>query len=570
MDKENRDYIAIVLLVCLSICFFIRCFFSFNWSDEAFYLSTVHRLWIGEKMFADEWYTTQLSAPVLLPFYAIYEKIAGNNEGIYLYFRILYWGISTAVAFFTYIKLKKWNKKGISLVCALVYMCYSRGNIGGMSYYNMTITCVLVAMLLLYDQYCAQNTKPKDMVGTGVILALAVTFNPYMVLIYLVAFICLIVKRKKIGIKKDSIYIFGGILITGIVYCIYVFSNASFKEVIENIPYILNEPALQKTNPIMVLPLIVARIIWRYKWTIWITIILSIYTLKKKKEVLTQSVFRKICIIDFFVFAINAYLSSDMIGCINIAAVLFFLPICLAIFEKKSWNREKIGFFILPGVGISIAFSFSSNTGLDAMAIGFVLILIGLLLQIAETEQSYVTKFYQRIERIVITIVLAETVVLRIFSVFRDAPLLSLNTQIHDGPAKFLYTTAEHAEQYDKIKKAITKYVRAGDKVFFSRYCCWCYLCTDNEYGVSTSWRMAFDDERLAEYYQLKPEKIPTCIFILNPVYGDYISSMIQGNEREDRPNENNIDGFLKEYIDKHNYESIEVDCGIIYRKGKA
>ena len=77
---------------------------------------------------------------------------------------------------------------------------------------------------------------------------------------------------------------------------------------------------------------------------------------------------------------------------------------------------------------------------------------------------------------------------------------------------------------------------------------------------------MAFDSPRLEEYYELNPEKIPTCIFVLNPSYGNFESSLIQGNEKVDTPNENKMEGYLADYIEEQGYEKIELDCATIFR----
>ena len=65
-----------------------RCQYSFCWSDESFYLSTVHRFWLGDAPFRDEWNTGQLYAVLLLPFYGAWRALAGSTEGIYLAARV--------------------------------------------------------------------------------------------------------------------------------------------------------------------------------------------------------------------------------------------------------------------------------------------------------------------------------------------------------------------------------------------------------------------------------------------------------------------------------------------------
>lgn len=71
----------------------------------------------------------------------------------------------------------------------------------------------------------------------------------------------------------------------------------------------------------------------------------------------------------------------------------------------------------------------------------------------------------------------------------------------------------------------------------------------------------------LEEYFTLNPEKYPTCIFVLKPEYGSFESSLIQKNGKEDEPNQNKLEGFLYDYILSNDYEEIEAESAIIFRK---
>lgn len=109
-----------------------------------------------------------------------------------------------------------------------------------------------------------------------------------------------------------------------------------------DIYYTLNEPELQCTNPILAIPIILARIIWRYKWTIWISILLTIYIFyKKRKNVLfSKKEINLLVNINLMVFIINSYLSKELLGCIYIAGVLFVAPV---IYTFGRWQKiDKI------------------------------------------------------------------------------------------------------------------------------------------------------------------------------------------------------------------------------------
>lgn len=567
----KADLIAFLLLGIISVCIFIRCFYSFTWSDESYYLAVTHRFWLGERMIADEWFTSQLSAPLMLPFYSLFQWITGGNDGVYLYFRLLYWGISTITAVMTYRLLRRQNSILPSLACSFIYIFYSRANIGGMSYYNMTLTFVLLAVLLIYDQFDRKKPSRVKLYLTGIFLALAIVNTPYLAFPYLLIGVVLLISKKCWRYRKEVFRGFAGTAFTGIGYLGYVFYKVPVREIIINIPHILNEPELQRTNPVMVIPLIIARIVWRYVWTIGVIACIFVYIRyrKQKKKEFTAGQIKGIITVNLLVFIINSYLSSDLIGCINIAGTLFFGSLLYLLYDRKAMEKNTLILFLTAGFSMVLGFSFSSDTGLDAMSVGFVLIAMGVLTEVFKLKEVKKNQFLLGTVVVVVSVMIIQTGILRLFSVYRDAPIGQLNEQIADGPGKYLYTTKEHERQYSGLKQAIEEYVREEDIVFYSKSCYWSYLCTNNEYGTPSSWRMALNSSRLEEYFSLNPQKIPTCIFVLNPLYGSYESSMIQNNEKEEFPNTNTEEGFLYDYITENNYEKIELECATIYRSRK-
>lgn len=80
---------------------------GFCWTDESFYVSTADRFYRGSIPLVGEWFRTQMSSILMIPFYALFIAVAGTNAGVILYFRLLYLLLSTAVAVVYYIVLKK-------------------------------------------------------------------------------------------------------------------------------------------------------------------------------------------------------------------------------------------------------------------------------------------------------------------------------------------------------------------------------------------------------------------------------------------------------------------------------
>lgn len=572
MESRKDSIFPYVVIAILGILLFIRNYYSFSWSDESFYLTVVHRFFLGEKMFADEWFhAVQLSTPLLLPFYGIYQWLTGGNEGVYLYFRLIYWFLSMLITILLYRKLKQYHGATESLICAVIYQIYSRANIGGLSYYNITLSLATVSAILVYDSMKEGKKKHCKMFAVGIFSALTVVVTPHFALPYLVVCAYLLIRKKYREIRKYVLTALGGTVFTAMIYMTYVLSKVSLYDIFANVPHILNEPEMQNVDGIslvLVIPLMCVRVVWRYKWTIGLTVLLLLYVLqmKRTKQKFTMAQQMRILCLNCIIFAVNFFLSSNLIGCINIACMLFLIPVICMYLDRRQLDKSVIIAFGGMGFGVALAFSLSSDTGLDAMASGFVLIAMGAVLLAYQCTEIQKNRAAKNIVFTVLIFVLVQSTFLRLFSVYRDAPIWELNTRIEEGPAKYLYTTQEHAKQYDTLRAAIDTYVREEDRVFYSAQCFWSYLCTDNEYGTPSSWRVAMDSPRLEEYYELYPDKLPTCVFVLSPEYGSFESSMIQGNEKSDEPNVNRLRGYLYDYIMENDYEMIETEAAMIFR----
>lgn len=569
-----KDYLPYALLAILGSILFTRSFFSFCWSDESFYLTVVHRLWLGEALIKDEWFYTQVFAPLLVPFYALYMIIKGNNDGIYLAFRLLYVFWSTGLSFYMYHLLLKKYKASIAFSATCVYLLYSRGNIGGMSYYNMTLSFVLWSMLLIYAGICKSETEKKlnfRMFFVGILLALAVACTPYLALGFLSAAAILLVFKRWKKYRKYVFMVLAGTFFTFIIYLAFILSRATIKEILVSIPYVLSEAEMQKTNPLLAVFYLPGRIIYRFRYTIFVSIFIICYIIFirfYKHQKIEEKYIKIFSALNLVIFLVNVYLAHNMLGCVNIALIIFLIPYSLLVGNLNKIEKEPVQLFIIPGICMICAFVFSSDTGLDAMTIGYVLVTVGVILSAAAMINEK-PGWKKRLLYITLIITMIQTGFLRIFSVYRDDSLLRMSAQITEGPAKYLFTSKEHKKQYDDVLEVIRTFVTDEETVFYTKLCCWAYLCSSSSYGTPSSWRIALNSSKLEEYYIVNPHKIPTCVIVLKPEYGQFRSILIQGNETVPTPNDNTNEGFLWEYMQQTEYDRIETGCAYIYKSKK-
>jgi len=139
-DKKSNLVIIVgifVLSIC-SVCLFVCSPNGFCQSDEPFYIALTHRMWLGDGLIVDEWHPTQFYSVLLLPFYALYRFAGFKQLGVLLYFRYVYLSIAVITAFRSFLTLQK-RYSWFSIFSSLIVLLYSRGNICGPSYYNLSL-----------------------------------------------------------------------------------------------------------------------------------------------------------------------------------------------------------------------------------------------------------------------------------------------------------------------------------------------------------------------------------------------------------------------------------------------
>ena len=612
-------YLVILLSAVILV---IRAFYSFCWSDETFYISTCHRFYTGDSIFKHEWFPTQLSSLILLPFYALYLKCTGSVDGIVLYFRILFVLVSMLNSFIIYRILRKHVSLFTAMACSLFLMFYAHLNIATLSYYTLSVQLFLISMLLIWHYY--SNGRKGLLIISGILFALSVLCIPtlsvaYFIVAAAVGIVCILVKNHKL---KDSTldtierarifevfrYTFAGILIPATVFIIYLLLTVPVSDFIRAVPYVLSD---EEHGTSLIYPfkkfLIGINEVFGYGayasyLLILVSALLSFY--KAGKNMVVRFI---IFIADFLLF-VNLYLCSvGHTGYIQTALCLFTLPL---FFMQEKKDLPLFFSLVVGGMIFSMVYSYSSNGYLYVLSMGHFIAGMGCVIileqfaleslinkpdSMADTsnhtdtsepdvvsEDSTKNKAGKRKRSIsgyiylicctaIICIALTQTMLLRLVNIYRDAPVQMLDFRITEGPAKGLYTTPDHYLSYNVVYSTINKYCLSSNtpggsgNIFITKLLPWGYMCTDLKCGTPTTWRTPFNSGRLQPYYEMNPDKVPDMILVLNETYGSYITS---GDVVSDpTPNENEIDGWLLGYVNDNGYEKLNVPCGILYRR---
>ena len=603
MLAKIKKYYPYILLLLSALILFIKTRYSFCWSDETFYFSTTYRFYQGDSIFLHDWFPTQLSSIILLPIFTLFVKITGSTDGVILFFRQLFVIVSLINAICLFNMLKNRTKELIALLCSLCLLFYTHLNIATLSYYTISVQCYLMAMVCTYYYY--SNKKKRYLVISGILFAISVLALPtmaaaYVLVVILGLILVLIVKKLRAdnSFRKfiDSLelvtifkYTLAGIMIPAIIFFIFLLTNVSIKDFIAAIPYVLSDEE-HVTDLIYPFKKFFIGINEVYGYTayagyllILVSFIIHPFKLASNKQLKMYLFLADVLLfIDYFICSINHT------GYIQTAILLFALPL---FFLNKNRDRHLFFLFFASGLIFSMVFSYSSNGYLYILSMGHFIAPIGGILTIYDfavdalnnqhrdiITQSGTSTCIQRnfgticyITCIAFLLVgTVQTMTLRLNNIYRDAPLLQLDSKIEKGPAKGLYTTNKHMTQYNEIYDTITRYCTSQSlghegNIFITKLLPFGYMCTDLRCASPTSWRTQFNSQRLQPYYEMNPDRYPDIIFVVDEEYGSYLTC---GDVVEDpNPNANEIGGFLLEYVNANNYTESYVPGGTLYRK---
>ncbi|MBO4374614.1 MAG: hypothetical protein J5829_05870 [Lachnospiraceae bacterium] len=540
-----------IILVLCAAALVIRAFFGFCSSDEPFYLSTTKRLFEGDLIFVHEWFPTQLSSIILLPFYALFVTITGGTTGIILFFRILYIFVTLIISIISFRIIKTRTGTAAAFCIALFMLFYAHLNIAALSYYTMSFEFFVFAMLLL-----TVNNKGSLITG-GFMLALSVLALPSLVIgVILLWLTGLAFSIRYKELRSVVFFSAVGMAAALLLFVIYIYATGnSIGNLIKYLPYVLSDDEHQTSvvAPFKKFFTSITDVYGRFWYASFALAALGLAANRFKN--LIPFIFAADCM--FFIY--YAVLSLGHTGYMNTALALFAAPLFFMC-EKKD-IRVFVTLF-LGGLIVSMTYSYSSNGELYVLSIGHGIACVAGILFIFGFMKEH-NKILQYTVIAVLCLFLLQTSVLRFINVYRDAPLNRLDTKISAGPAAGLMTTKEHHDTYMSVLSDINRYKNKSSYVLFSKLLPWGYLACDAKAAAPSTWRNMISSERLAEYYGLYPEKTPDLVFVLNTYVGSYDSC---GDiEADPSPNENEFEGPVAEMLDNGSYEMIESDSCTIY-----
>lgn len=557
---KSMDKRQLLVLTGFMLCMVIliwRCFYSVNYADEPYCISSVWRFHKGDALLAEDWFPAQqLISWILAPLYWLFRLFSDTNDGIMLASRLAYVAFQGIVSVFAYCRLKKYEYFRIPAV--MIYLLSTQNNMLTLNYNTLGIGCVFLILTIL-------TTEEKYMAGTlmgvGVLVAVMVLSQPYAILMFLLwgAVVLAAVpfgkKRKLHPLMKFRTYFFVGLgaFFVLIAFVLVILARAGIDEVLNGFQYLMSDPEHQMDLHYKVTKYF-ERFYRYYQYQILMTgVCLVVGFLKKHK--ITQ--YMKIM---SFLLAIGAAIHtlilhgwlSDYVPIDFICVPMMFLGISIWALGKKK-NPELFWGWMIPAIIYTFCVQLTTNTGILAVSSACIVASAGGILMIGESLSDSKDKLSKAVMQAVLFLVVAVIILQgallmyhRVVYTWWSSPVEECTEKLERGPAKGIYTSPEDAQWYYDTLDAVDSLLIAKDKpILFLDLAPWLYLYTDSPVGAYSMWTIG-EDNFLEKYYECYPEKEP-----------EMVCWMGAGTLEE---------AVCSSYFVEKGYEVIEINGGIALR----
>ena len=573
--SKNPFFLAILLgILPVLVLSIYRSFYGFDWSDETYYTALSFRFILGDRLFLNSWDIHQTSSVVTIPLVALYRFLSGNTDGILLFMRLCYVGLTGIVALYALYVLTENGTVVTAAVSACLIILFVPGNIGTWSYNTMSLQFMFLSWLMLVNE--KRRMRTIRLIFSGVFYALSVQCYPYLFLVlpvYMAWFIVYSYREINHNIIKPQWIWLIGLLTICVCFILYILitSASEIEKLLSNLGYLFSDPEHPAKNYLVSLRGYFASLASVMGKTgiviISMSFVLLLFFLLQKnidrKHLKDVLVIILIGLTAACFYQVWISLPDDP-SCINMLALPLALvgPALYFLIGRKGGALVPLYF---SGWIFSLTVHLASNNGLNHSVYPLILSSIAVISyvgaclksnDIPHAVRSYLEKIIVITGSAVLIMILLGTGYLRVSYVYRDESIPKLTTRMEDGPTAGLYTTKESALKYEEVIAAIHKYAPDTGTAFYTKLLPFGYLSENLRPATPSIWRTPVNSPRLSQYYDLYPELKPDFIFVVDDNYG--IS------------NENNqMEGALSEMLNEIDYGKIDLECGTVYlRRG--
>lgn len=511
--RDSKKRIGYIIIILISIVLVIRALFTFGEVDESFYLALTDRLWKGDRLVLDEWHPTQFFFLLLLPLYSIYRIIVVDGSGVYLFFRLIAIILRMCIACVIYKKIRGYAGSFLSTIAAVLVLVYSRGDISGITYYNVFAVGMLVGIIYLKESISSNSRA--DSIVAGIAIAIATCAMPFTLAFDVALMIALLIKRKQ---KQLQEAVLGGFLVMLPLICYAMHSINDWKLFLKSVPYLFldEEHTISRLRILFnaILNIVKLNGVLGSAWIVIGSFLVLLFAFNKKEFVHKKSV---LLIISLLITCIQIAIEARKPASAYVVMTCVCAPIILdaLLFKKDESARVGCSCYFL-GIVSGLCFTLGSNVNWEAFSTGCPLSIIGILVVVGD----YVSDGEQIVKTALVILMItvgAISVAQRVLLVSHDVDSLYLSrSRVSNGPLKGLYLSEERYKtclEFCELAKYIDNQIDYN-RVYINGIPNWMYLTLQGMCGSNSVYGYQVATERFNAYYQLEPQRIPELVLI--------------------------------------------------------
>lgn len=511
----RNDLIFLFLFILGTGMIFYKCPFGYSYMpDESYYLTIPYRLFQGDALLTEEWHLSQLNSFLIYPFMLLHQLFFSGTEGILLHFRYIYTALHTLTTLFLYLRLRPYRLFGVG--AAILYLLFTPFGIMALCYDSIGVACTTITGVLLATN---REQRAQDFYFAGLFFAGAVLCSPYLMVGYLLYAAFCIFRRD----WRPLLWFTLGCGTLALLFGGFVLSRASISDILNSLPYILQDP----DHPVKSL----SQALWRYCAstvsfnvlaipTAILAAVLSGAIWFDRKSPARQRAYGLAAGVLALCYGIP-FLSDPYLN------LLMFCPFILGWFAFLLAPRENRVWFLSTWV-LSLVYGFcinwSSNQGFYVISMACAVGAVGSWIMVSNWLDSCPPSKANRWMRGAFLGFLALFLVvegsMRYNALFwESAGMDEMTQELTQGAEAGIFTTRENKEVYDALYQdtQVVRDLTEGPVLYYTTNTV-LYLCDSKENASYSSWTYGVNQasaDKLLAYYEQNPEKIPAAIYCM-------------------------------------------------------
>lgn len=521
--RKHQDLAFILLLTAALFLNLWRAPYGFCSTDESFYVTIAHRLYLGDALVVEEWHPSQFAGVLMYPVFWAYMKIHGSTDGILLYFRYFYVAFNTCTGIFLYRRTRNY---GIySVAAAVIYMLYTLGGMMATNYNTIGLSSMIVVTTLVV--FPSAHRQRTDFIA-GFFFAMAALCVPTIAIFYLLLLAaCLIVSlvpslRRKWLLSYKRIGSFtAGICILALLIVSFMLSRASLSSILHNFPNLLLSDREHTVTLLDGIKKTLYLFYMIYHETKASQLIVPIYAVlvfalildrqrqKRKKTYLLLALLLSFLLL----FSLKDKL---MLPLVPLGLVFLLLDQNMNLALKRYW---------LIGLLYCFLINLSSDTIIYATSMAASVSSVATILMMNDINDVFSESVKSKNMKWKFLIICLACIILQTYYkttlIYGDNAPDSLNECIMSGPANGLYTDTANVKLYTQMQEemgTINSLTSGQDNVLLYTDRAWMYLMIDHaHYATYSTWMVSWREEYLQlldNYYQANPQRLPDIVYI--------------------------------------------------------